>query len=1096
MADGYLNFDTKINESGFVQGISKLNSAAKSGVAAAGKALAGVTAALGAGVVAGVKYNATIEQYQTSFEVMTGSAEEAAKIVQRLTQIGAQTPFEMTGLAETTQLLMNYGFTADEAMDRMMMLGDISQGSADKMNRIATAYGQMSSAGKVQLEDIKQMIEAGFNPLQEISQTTGESMESLYDRISKGTISVDEITASMQRSTSEGGKYFQSMAKQSQTVSGQLSTLKDNAMQLLGSLTSGVSEVLGGDVLPAVNEMLGNLNNAFSESGFQGFLDELGNAIPVLQGVTDVIGNLAERLQSLSGEELSQIAQDAAGIGGAAAGFSVLADAIPAVGSAVGSVNGKISGAAEAVSGFADSLIAAGGKSAAFGNALKKVSSLSSVFLKSLTFAGGVGVVVAGLGLLYSAFGDQIDQILMLVQTQGPKIISDLTNGIVNALPGLIAQGSVMIQHLLQAITANIPALVSGGIQIVSTLVSGIAQQLPTLVPLALQMVLTFAMSLISNLPQLINSGMQLIAGLAEGLVNSIPLLVAAIPVLIQTLVSGFISNFTNFLTVGFELIATLASGIIKAVPDLLSLIPEIFKAFANAILETDWVAVGKQVLEAVIDGIKSIGSSIGGVIKELFTGGDETAKEEGKKTGEGYAKGVESAKGSASSSGAAVAQEAANSFSMGLNAGTENAVTAASNLGNAANTGLQLSNMPLAFSADAQAAADGVSSALNTGSFTSNFAAMNLGSAAKSGLQSSNMSGSFAMDAQAAVNGVTNTLNLNSGNALLAGQNVGANANTGLDLSNMGGNYSSEGTQAIAELIGAMSGGSGSVAGTAGDIGNAAGDSLAGSSLTPESTRLGTEAMNGLANAISSASGTLTSAGTQAGNSILQGLKSANIAQKSRTEGQNFAKALADAIKSGSGNVRGAASSLASAAINAVNSAGLNSSGYSAGTSFSAGLANGIRAGQGGVAAAAAAVAQAAVAAANANLKIHSPSRVAAEIGEMFDAGIGTGLMRGIGVVRAGVKDVADVMGADTKVALQRLQSRAKAGPVLPGNNSLGGLTRSTVDYQGILDEWEIRQRRLNRQRDERPIVLNGRNLNRAAKTPGGKIGGAISVS
>lgn len=1070
MADGYLNFDTKINESGFVQGISKLNSAAKSGVAAAGKALAGVTAALGAGVVAGVKYNATIEQYQTSFEVMTGSAEEAAKIVQRLTQIGAQTPFEMTGLAETTQLLMNYGFTADEAMDRMMMLGDISQGSADKMNRIATAYGQMSSAGKVQLEDIKQMIEAGFNPLQEISQTTGESMESLYDRISKGTISVDEITASMQRSTSEGGKYFQSMAKQSQTVSGQLSTLKDNAMQLLGSLTSGVSEVLGGDVLPAVNEMLGNLNNAFSESGFQGFLDELGNAIPVLQGVTDVIGNLAERLQSLSGEELSQIAQDAAGIGGAAAGFSVLADAIPAVGSAVGSVNGKISGAAEAVSGFADSLIAAGGKSAAFGNALKKVSSLSSVFLKSLTFAGSVGVVVAGLGLLYSAFGDQIDQILMLVQTQGPKIISDLTNGIVNALPGLIAQGSVMIQHLLQAITANIPALVSGGIQIVSTLVSGIAQQLPTLVPLALQMVLTFAMSLISNLPQLINSGMQLIAGLAEGLVNSIPLLVAAIPVLIQTLVSGFISNFTNFLTVGFELIATLASGIIKAVPDLLSLIPEIFKAFANAILETDWVAVGKQVLEAVIDGIKSIGSSIGGVIKELFTGGDETAKEEGKKTGEGYAKGVESAKGSASSSGAAVAQEAANSFSMGLNAGTENAVTAASNLGNAANTGLQLSNMPLAFSADAQAAADGVSSALNTGS--------------------------FAMDAQAAVNGVTNTLNLNSGNALLAGQNVGANANTGLDLSNMGGNYSSEGTQAIAELIGAMSGGSGSVAGTAGDIGNAAGDSLAGSSLTPESTRLGTEAMNGLANAISSASGTLTSAGTQAGNSILQGLKSANIAQKSRTEGQNFAKALADAIKSGSGNVRGAASSLASAAINAVNSAGLNSSGYSAGTSFSAGLANGIRAGQGGVVAAAAAVAQAAVAAANANLKIHSPSRVAAEIGEMFDAGIGTGLMGGIGVVRAGVKDVADVMGADTKAALQRLQSRAKAGPVLPGNNSLGGLSRSTVDYQGILDEWEIRQRRLNRQRDERPIVLNGRNLNRAAKTPGGKIGGAISVS
>jgi len=133
---------------------------------------------------------------------MTGSAEKAAEVIDRLKKVGAETPFELSDLADTTQLLMNYGLTADEAMDKMMMLGDISQGSADKMSRIAMAYGQMSSAGKVQLEDVKQMIEAGFNPLQEISESTGESMSSLYDRISKGTISVDEITASMERATS------------------------------------------------------------------------------------------------------------------------------------------------------------------------------------------------------------------------------------------------------------------------------------------------------------------------------------------------------------------------------------------------------------------------------------------------------------------------------------------------------------------------------------------------------------------------------------------------------------------------------------------------------------------------------------------------------------------------------------------------------------------------------------------------------------------------------------------------------------------------------------------------------------------------------
>ena len=213
MSDGSVTIDTNLNTSGVEKGISKLKGSfskignvAKTAFQGTAVAVGAVSSALLAGVTAGTKYNATIEQYTTSFEVMTGSAEKATEVVEKLKKLGAETPFEMTDLAETTQLLMNYGFEAEEAIDKMKMLGDISQGSADKMNRIAMAYGQMSSAGKVSLEDIKQMIEAGFNPLREISQTTCESMASLYERIGKGTISIDEITASMERSTSAGGK--------------------------------------------------------------------------------------------------------------------------------------------------------------------------------------------------------------------------------------------------------------------------------------------------------------------------------------------------------------------------------------------------------------------------------------------------------------------------------------------------------------------------------------------------------------------------------------------------------------------------------------------------------------------------------------------------------------------------------------------------------------------------------------------------------------------------------------------------------------------------------------------------------------------------
>lgn len=282
-------------------GIGKTASAALKGITAVSGVL---SAAWGIAGVATVKYNANIEQLTTSFEVMTGSAEEAASIVERLKTMGAETPFETLDLAETTQLLMNYGITADEAISRMSMLGDIAQGSAEKMTRIATAYGQMSSAGKVQLEDIRQMIESGYNPLQEIAESTGESMASLYERISDGTLAVEEITASMERSTSEGGKYFESMAKQAETLSGRLSTLKDEAQSFLGNLFSGATDSLRDDVLPMATDIIDALNTGFESGGIDGLMNAFNRESPKLltwgvNAAKNVMSGISKQLPGL-----------------------------------------------------------------------------------------------------------------------------------------------------------------------------------------------------------------------------------------------------------------------------------------------------------------------------------------------------------------------------------------------------------------------------------------------------------------------------------------------------------------------------------------------------------------------------------------------------------------------------------------------------------------------------------------------------------------------------------------------------------------------------------------------------------------------------
>lgn len=239
-----------------------------------------------------VDYQKSMEYYTTSFTVMTGSADKASETVKKLADIGATTPFDMPQLADATSLLMNFGFSADDAVDSMMMLGDISQGNADKLDTIARAYGKMNSAQKVTLENINMMIDAGFNPLQEISEKTGESMQSLYDRISKGKMSVDEITESMKRSTAEGGKYFQSMDAQSKTLDGRLSTLSDTVNSKLGEALQPILQKAADEWIPNITNAIDNMDIDSVVSVIDEIVSGVGDLFGFIMGNGDTIISL------------------------------------------------------------------------------------------------------------------------------------------------------------------------------------------------------------------------------------------------------------------------------------------------------------------------------------------------------------------------------------------------------------------------------------------------------------------------------------------------------------------------------------------------------------------------------------------------------------------------------------------------------------------------------------------------------------------------------------------------------------------------------------------------------------------------------------
>lgn len=527
--DGSLKFDTSIDGGGFSSGLGKIGGIAKGGLSVVAGAITAVTAAMGAGVALGVKYNSSIETYQTSFEVMTGSATKAKEIIENLKKVGAETPFELKDLADTTQLLMNYGQTADEAQSKMMMLGDISQGSAEKMQRIATAYGQMSSAGKVQLEDIKQMIEAGYNPLQEISQTTGESMSSLYDRISKGTVSIDEITASMQRSTAEGGKYFQSMEKQSQTFSGLISTLKDNALQLVGSVVEPISASLVGSLLPSAVDAMTGLTNAFQTGGVAGLITA------GTQMVVSLVQGIAEGAPTL-------------------------------INSAVDVINGFIIGITEAspnllTSGFTILESLANGIISIIGN----LAPLALTILTSLTqyLIENAPSMADGISSLLNNIVQYIKDALPVILDAGLALIMTLADGITQALPNLVPVVVGMVLDFVSWIADNLPQIIQAGLDMLLALGQGIADSIPQIVEKAPEIIGKLVGGIQKMLPQMLEIGIEIIVALVTALIGAIPKILQ-VPGKIFSTLKGAMSDI-DWGSIGHNIITGIVNGVKSA---------------------------------------------------------------------------------------------------------------------------------------------------------------------------------------------------------------------------------------------------------------------------------------------------------------------------------------------------------------------------------------------------------------------------------------------------------------------------------------------------------------------------------------------------
>ena len=240
--------------------------------------------ALSTGVGIVTKLGMETEKTATAFRVLAGSQETSAKLLGQLNKYADNTVWNRPDIQEAAKTMMGFGVSTETVFKDLKMLGDVAMGDKNKLQSLALVFGQISSAGKLQGQDLLQLINAGYNPLLDISELTGKSVATLKDEMSKGAVSADLVRKAFEKATGPGGKFEGMIENLAKTAPGAFDQLK-------GKATSGLLklyEVIQPLLIPAFNTMSIVLEKVFGVlSGVMKFLVDYGKwLLPVVAAVT------------------------------------------------------------------------------------------------------------------------------------------------------------------------------------------------------------------------------------------------------------------------------------------------------------------------------------------------------------------------------------------------------------------------------------------------------------------------------------------------------------------------------------------------------------------------------------------------------------------------------------------------------------------------------------------------------------------------------------------------------------------------------------------------------------------------------------------
>nr|DAJ53205.1 MAG TPA: tail tape measure protein [Caudoviricetes sp.] len=188
------------------------------------------------------------QQLEISFKTMLGSGEQANELLAQLAQTAASTPFDLQGIASSAKNMLAYGFAADQVNETIVRLGNVAAGLSQPLGDIVYLYGSLRASGRVTNIDIRQFANRGIPIYEELAKVLGKSVSEINSLVSAGKVGFPDIEQAFQNMTNKGGKFYNLMQAQSESLTGQISNLQDNIDMMFNELGKASEGVLSSGV--------------------------------------------------------------------------------------------------------------------------------------------------------------------------------------------------------------------------------------------------------------------------------------------------------------------------------------------------------------------------------------------------------------------------------------------------------------------------------------------------------------------------------------------------------------------------------------------------------------------------------------------------------------------------------------------------------------------------------------------------------------------------------------------------------------------------------------------------------------------------------